>query len=150
MLEGLVFCMSRAGCIAWEVRLRPVHFMLTAVYGPKEEEEVWLWTSGLVHRHQCQQEPAVALSAHYGMLETPAGFWIGSQVLSLHLQTCLQGPSYLQRSAQLLCPRAGNWWGSWERTLGVQLLSNVGKIMNCSARTCVLRTKRSMEMGELH
>lgn len=67
-----------------------IHFMLTAVYDPKEEEEVWLQTSGLVHRHWCQQqEPAVALSAHYGMLETLAGFWLGSQVLSLHLQACL-------------------------------------------------------------
>lgn len=65
--------------------------------------------SGLVHRHQCEREPVMAVSAHHGTLETLAGFWLGSQVLPLHLQTCLQGPSCLQMSAELLCPCAANW-----------------------------------------
>lgn len=62
--------------------------------------------SGLVHRHQCQQEPAVAVSARHGVLETLASFWLGRQVLPLSPQPCLQGPSRLQMAAQLLTGEA--------------------------------------------
>lgn len=117
--------MSRVGIIAWEVRPRPTRVGLAAVHGPKEEENVHLWTF-----RACPQT-SVPTGASRGCVSTSRRAWDPGQFLARTAGSAPESAAVPPGTVPLAnVSTASNWWGSWERprdSLGVQLLSDVRK-----------------------